>query len=207
MPLALDLFCGAGGASMGLHQAGFEVIGVDIEPHCSYPFTFVQADATRPPFDLARFDFVWASPPCQRFSRGTPESHRARHPDLIEPIRCQLAASGALTCIENVPGAPIRGDLILDGDMFGLGTHRQRWFELNFFTLAPPPNPRFGPLSRPGAVTVAGGGGRRHGNVAAWKSAMGIDWMSRCDLREAIPPAYGEFIGRAALRCLTRRAA
>src|SRR6266705_2652317 len=102
-PTALDLFCGAGGASMGLHRAGFDVTGVDVRPQPRYPFAFVQADALDLPFDLQQFDFVWASPPCQHYTivfRGQ-EHRRARHPALVAPVRA-LIARAPMSVIENV---------------------------------------------------------------------------------------------------------
>lgn len=128
---ALDLFCCAGGAGMGLHRAGFEVVGVDIENKTRYPFEFHQADALT--FPLDGFDFIWASPPCQAFTYANNIDAKGKHLNLIPPIRARLAASGAVTCIENVPGAPIRADLVLDGTMFPeLRVIRRRHFELNF---------------------------------------------------------------------------
>ncbi len=211
---ALDLFCGAGGASMGLHRAGFDVTGVDIRKQPRYPFRFVQADATEPPLDLCGFDFIWASPPCQRFSLAT----RCRpgvfenHPDLIAPIRRMLVASGAEWCIENVPLAPVRPDLVLTGDMFGLRTYRRRHFELSFFALAPNWGSPFGPESRPGTFTIAGHTGNsslktrkagvNRGTKADWQGAIGIEWMSVAEMAESVPPAYSDFIGRAAKRAI-----
>jgi DNA (cytosine-5)-methyltransferase 1 len=206
---ALDLFCGAGGASMGLHHAGFDVTGIDVKPQRRYPFRFVQADATRPPFDLAEFDFIWASPPCQRFVHLTRvNGWQDDHPDLIQPIR-DLLAGHPLTCIENVATAPIRNDLILDGSMFGMNTWRKRTFELSFFVLGPARGKRFGPVTRPGSVSVCGhtggayrsryGGWAKNGSIAAWRAAMGIDWMVAEEMADAIPPVYAEFIARAAL--------
>src|SRR6266851_7296325 len=141
-PRALDLFCGAGGTTKGLQRAGFHVTGVDIKRQPRYcGDAFVQADALRPPFDLSRFDFIWASPPCQAFSAST-ISHRLlgkEYPDLIAPVRLMLAESGAVTVIENVVGAPIRPDIRLDGTMFeGLRVVRERWFECSFYALRPP---------------------------------------------------------------------
>jgi DNA (cytosine-5)-methyltransferase 1 len=216
-PSALDLFCGAGGATSGLQLAGFHVTGVDLRPQPRYVGdAFVQADVLRLPLDLRNFDFVWASPPCQRFSVMTAcRGSRDDHPDLIEPTRRLLEESGALFAIENVRAAPIRPDVVLTGCMFGLSTYRRRHFETNFFILAPPWGSPFGPESRPGAVTVAGhSGGRyrrrnghrgeapRNGDGAAWRAAMGIDWMTNAEIAEAIPPAYAEFIARAALAYL-----
>ncbi len=135
-PTCLDLFCGAGGVSMGLHRAGFDVVGVDNRPQRRYPFPFVQADALRPPFDLSRFDLIWASPPCQRYTRiwnGLDEK-RQRYPDLIDPVR-HMMRGYAMTVIENVIGAPIRPDIVLTGAQFDLPIVRDRVFELVGFSV------------------------------------------------------------------------
>lgn len=210
---ALDLYCKAGGASMGLHRAGFEVVGVDIEPQPNYPFEFHQADALT--FPLEGFDFIWASPVCKRWTDGA----RARmakggfeYPDQIAPTRRRLEACGGLWVIENVIKAPIRGDLILHGHMFGLKVIRRRKFELSWdaFHLVPP-LPRG--LLREGFVCVVGHGtpkgvremGLPDYTAAQVRDAMGIDWMTRDELSQAIPPAYGEHIGGAAMAELEAR--
>jgi len=210
-PRALDLFCGAGGAAMGLHRAGFDVVGVDIRKQPRYPFAFVQADALAPPFDLASFDFIWASPPCQAYSLSSHSQRQAGrvYPDLVEPTRQLLATAPCPTVIENVPGAPIRPDLKLDGTMFAdLKVVRERWFECEkFFTLRPGTDRWPGICIRGGFYSVTGHDGssrlRKSGGprntVAAWRDAMGIDWMIRDELTQAIPPAYAEFVGRAAI--------
>jgi DNA (cytosine-5)-methyltransferase 1 len=211
-PRALDLFCGAGGASMGLHRAGFDVTGVDIRPQPRYPFKFVRSDALDPLVDLGKFDFIWASPPCQHWSSGTMPNRRKLHLDLIPQTRAMLAGRRTKTCIENVPRAPLIDPLVLTGAMFGLNTYRRRHFELNFACFEPiSRGRRFGPLSRAGSVSVVGepsnlicrrkadGTRASKGSITAWRSAMGIDWMRGPELTQAIPPCYAEFIGRAAL--------
>ena len=148
-PLAIDLFCGAGGAGMGLHRAGFDVIGVDIKPQPRYPFPFIRGDALNPPLDLRRAAFIWASPICQAHTsmRGMWNGREKRglepHQDLIPQTRALLIGSGRPYCIENVPGAPLRATIMLCGTMFGLGTkngaelQRHRWFETSFMLLQP----------------------------------------------------------------------
>ena len=203
-PLALDLFCGAGGAGMGLHRAGFDVIGVDVRPQPRYPFRFVQGDALRPPFDLSIFDLIWASPPCQRYTMAQNAAKNAdAHPDLVLPVRVMLRASGVPYVIENVVGAPLENPATLCGLAFGLKIKRHRLFETSFFMMTPPCPSHdedyyviFGHEVRNRRKGVAAG---RKNKIAEGRAAMGIDWMTRGELSEAIPPAYSEFIGRAAL--------
>ena len=199
----LDLFCGAGGAAVGYSRAGFdEIVGVDIRPQPNYPFRFVQADALEPPVRLEDFDLVHASPPCQRFSVAASIWGNAEtHPDLVEPTRRLVA--GHPHVIENVPGAPIRRDVVLCGSMFPeLAVRRHRLFETStpWVVLTPPCE-----HSRP-KYTVFGHTVQRLGHreddsnrerqsIDTGRKAMGIDWMNRDELSEAIPPAYTRFIG------------
>ena len=212
-PLALDLFCGAGGAAMGLHRAGFDVIGVDNRPQAHYPFQFVQGDALRPPFDLSRFDFIWASPPCQAYSVATGAA-RARgivYPDLVAATRALLKAAHIPYTIENVPGAPLGHHVTLCGGMFGLRTYRHRLFETSWVMFQPEHPSHTVPAANKHrkAAERAGHNLTVTGDAGTWlgKIAMGIDWMTGNELSQAIPPAYSEFIGRAALQYINARAA
>ncbi len=220
MRQALDLFCGVGGASVGLARAGFEVTGVDIRPQPRYPFRFIRADALAPPLCLHDFALIWASPPCQAFSAANAAARaagRVHHPNLIPAVRRMLGLARALTVIENVPFAPLRPDLILDGTMFpALRVVRRRWFETSWWPgLAPPSRIRRGMIAA-GYSCVAGGGRSNHAPVAAnaWHTteararAMGIDWpATRDEVAQAVPPAYAEFIGRSAAAVLDQRGA
>lgn len=223
-PLLLDLFCGAGGAAMGYHRAGFDVVGVDIKPQPSYPFEFWQGDAiellTRlidcdPPWSFGRgrpltdFDAIHASPPCQAYSAmRTNWNARKDHPDLLPPTRERLQASGLPWVIENVPGAPMASMVMLCGSAFGLGTgeyqlRRHRWFEVFGAWFMSPPCQHRGPV-----IGIYGDHGRdrrrkegygRYFTLDERKEAMGIDWMARDELDLAIPPAYTEYIGQQLL--------
>jgi DNA (cytosine-5)-methyltransferase 1 len=197
-PRLLDLFCGAGGAAVGYHRAGFDVVGVDINPQPRYPFEFVQADAMTFPFD--GFDVIHASPPCQDHS-SLVSLHGPHGTGWMLPgTRTRLSTQSAPWVIENVPGAPMRADYRLCGCMFGLpGLRRDRWFETSWhgFELRPP---CYHPDQ---TITVAGHGadgryyreGQSVPDVTTWRRAMGIDWMTQAELAQAIPPAYTEYIG------------
>lgn len=230
-PLLLDLFCGAGGAARGYRDAGFDIVGVDIEKQPRYPYKFYQVDAVKYLHDLIDcgeihfVDAIHASPPCQGYS-----TTRGLHPDreypmLIEPVRDALKASGKPYVIENVPGAPLIDPVVLCGSHFGLtawwgnngrvGLRRHRLFETSF------------PVADPGkhdhslrAITVTGHGGptmlanpngtprlRGKGYSAASREAMGIHWMKRPELSESIPPAYTRYVGKHLLEALTRKVA
>lgn len=208
----LDLFCKAGGAAMGYHRAGFEVIGIDIEPQPNYPFEFLRGDVLELPSRFfLDFDAIHASPPCQGYSTKTPDA--SKHPRLIVPTRVLLEQSGLPYVIENVDGAKnyMLNPKRLCGSSFGLDVRRHRWFETNW-SFEPLPcdhawqTPRFdvydhGKWYKARTVPVFGAGGgkaREH-----WSAAMGIDWMTDPELSEAIPPAYSEYIGEQLMDFLT----
>lgn len=211
-PRLLDLFCGAGGCSVGYHRAGFDVVGVDLHPQKNYPFAFHQADALT--FPLDGFDAIHASPVCKLWSQVTRTARvdLSTYPNQIPLIRHRLIEAGVPYVIENVPEAPLIDPIVLCGSMFDLDVKRHRVFEANW----PLSDhhwpcrhriwaPRFHPArsdrkKRPGTlasvITVAGhGNDGPGGRVADWRAAMGIDWMTRDELAQAIPPVYTEFIG------------
>ena len=194
----LDLFCGAGGSAVGYHRAGFdEIVGVDMKFQKRYPFQFVQADAMTYPLD--GFDVIHASPPCQAFTIAR-VIHGREHADLLTPTRARLVAHGGRWVIENVPGAPMRPHIVLCGSIFGEPRlKRHRWFE---FDGVPPLNLLPTCAHAKQVVSVFGHGGHVYHGVAEWREVMGIDWMSRDELAQAIPPAFTEFIGRQLLEHL-----
>jgi hypothetical protein len=211
-PRLLDLFCGAGGAAMGYHRAGFEVVGVDINPQPHYPFEFHQADAMTYP--LEGFDAIHASPPCQKFSitanLARAQGKKASEVDLLTPIRPLLEATGLPYVIENVKGAPLRDPLTLCGSTFGLGVRRHRLFESNIAFLGSGPC-RHQEQGRPIGIYYSIGdeipqGGKTAASLEEGQAAMGIDWMTWKELKEAIPPAYTEWIGRQLLAAIGRAA-
>lgn len=219
---ALDLFCGAGGAAMGLHRAGFDVTGIDIKPQPRYPFRFIQADALAPPVRLEDFDLVWASPPCQAFTQmsarwrgsgGKADSHL----DLLTPTLAWLRGQEVQFVVENVVGARkhMGPHFLLHGGMFDLAVHRPRLFASNFFVMVPRARKAVDPIG----VYGRRGDGRclfRRKDVNGVESiqraarspeeacaAMGIDSAMDWDgVREAIPPAYSHHIGTYARMAL-----
>jgi DNA (cytosine-5)-methyltransferase 1 len=216
-PRLLDAFSGAGGCGRGYQLAGFHVVGVDIKPQPRYAGDeFVQGDA----LEFIRehgheFDCIHASPPCHRYSvlRHAAEQKGTNQPDLVDPTREALQATGRPYVIENVPGAPLRHSIVLCGSMFGLGSNgrqlrRHRLFETSFPILQPQC------LHEGEAIGVYGGGptgrytfgngakkdyynrrGGYQGTVAEKREAMGIDWMNASEINLAIPPAYTLFLG------------
>lgn len=195
----LDLFCGAGGAGMGYSRAGFDVTGVDIKSQPHYPFRFILGDALEYCREHgAEYDAIHASPPCQHYSSMQHiKKNKNKWPDLVDPIRQLLIASGKPFVIENVVGAPLRIDLLCCGSMFGLGMIRHRIFESNV------PMPLLMPTCHHDNMYDPWHWGNRQREEMA--AGMGIDWgMTREEVREAIPPAYTEFIGAQLLAYLNR---
>lgn len=197
----LDLFCKAGGAGMGYARAGFEVIGVDIEPQKHYPFEFVRAEALSYALSNGwKFDAIHASPPCQAHSVITPD--KSKHVDLIPHTRFVLKTLGVPYVIENVPGArkALHNPIMLCGRDFDLKVYRHRYFESNVPLSPPCPHlphhdntPRAGHgVSSKGFVSVTG----HISGIDYCRMAMGIDWMTSAELVQAIPPAYTEHIGQ-----------
>lgn len=203
-PRIADLFCGAGGMARGLQRAGFYVVGVDLSPQPNYAGDeFVQADALT--FPLDGFVAVHASAPCQAFTvYGNNRGHvKQDHPNLIPQTRGKLIASGLPYVIENVPGAPLLDPIRLCGTSFAeLEVRRHRIFEANWpLTGLPCDHGRLTERKYPGSSNRPNG--RTVCNVGEWRvplaqqqAAMGIDWMTVPELSQAIPPAYGEHIGR-----------
>lgn len=225
-PLALDLYCGAGGATLGLTRAGFDVEGVDIVRQPNYPIgrgiSFVQRDALSIPREyLRQFDLIWASPPCQAHTAMRMMHNAKKHADLIAPTRAIVRASGALFVIENVVGSPLIDPVTLCGTMFGLGIdgaelRRHRLFETNF----PLQKLACNHGAQSAVIGVYGGHvrnrKRRVGSHARGvadfspddgRTAMGIAHMTLAELSEAIPPAYAEYIGLAARQAMMLRRA
>ena len=215
-PRLLDLFCCAGGAGRGYADAGFEVVGVDIDPQPNYPFEFHQADAIEFVRDHGHeFDAVHASPPCQTFSR-TKTLHSNEHPDLIKPTRDALVASGKPWVIENVVGAPLIDPIKLSGQHFNMTAPdvdgvplklvRHRLFESNIL-LRVPDSFHANRHIQTASIYGAGGGwtprhrdnpDRRGGYIPhtdVIKKLLGIDWMTKHEMSQSIPPVFTEWVG------------
>ena len=203
---------------MGYYRAGYDVVGVDINPQRHYPFEFRRADALEFCAKYAHhFDAIHASPPCQRYSAASKRwNGRAEtHPDLVAPTRERLMASGLPYIIENVPGAPLLDPVRLCGSAFGLGVQRHRLFESNLPLRGTACDHEAMPLKydiydhgrwyKSRVAHVYGhGGGKSKGD---WPEAMGIDWMTNAEMAQAIPPAFTEYLGRQVLAHVEERVA
>lgn len=232
-PRIVDLYCGAGLVADGLIAAGFEVIGVDIEPQPRYPAPFVLADALAQEGLLRWADAVWASPPCLRATSLNASARREEaahnmpsrdHPDLIPPTRRMLKASGLPYVIENVVGADLHDPVRLNGFMFGLGIEvagaryhlkRDRLFEANFplaalpFTAAKPVVGVYGGHVRVRAKAAGGRGTIDFPGVtdktALMREAMGVDRpLTGAEVSQGIPPIYARHVGGQLLAHLNR---
>ena len=207
-----DLFCGAGGAAMGLHRAGFDVTGWDIKTGLAYPFKRRIQNALDA--DLSGFDFVWASPPCQAHSalrNCRPE--KKEYECFIERTRAKLVAWGGPYIIENVPGAPLRDTVQLCGSAFDLRVRRHRIFESNIQLQGT----ACYHAHQGQPMDVSGNGGQRvnrreydHGGglckpktIREAQDAIGINWMNRAEIAQAIPPAYSAFLGRQIINAMS----
>ncbi|MEU2622202.1 SAM-dependent methyltransferase [Streptomyces sp. NPDC007157] len=208
-PRLLDLYCCQGGAAKGYTDAGFEVTGVDKDPQPRYPYRFVQADAIA--FVLehgAEFDVIHASPPCQHDS-DCQRIQGNTHPDLIAPTRAALESTGRPWVIENVRGAlpKLHRPVMLCGPMFAVATYRHRYFEAGGGFRLPqlPHSDHTVPQAKMGRPVPPGHYGQFVGNfsgVALARRMMGVGWMNRDGIRECIPPAYAQWIGRGFLAAL-----
>lgn len=197
---------------MGYYLAGFRVVGIDIANQPHYPFEFHQADAMTYP--LEGFDVIHASPPCQGYSCASVAHRKAgkEYPLLIPAVRDRLKRLGKPFVIENVERSPIDG-IKLCGTMFGLGVFRHRLFESNVLLFCPDHPYHDGFIGDGKYFSVAGGAGRwkswgkvfrdvSKGTADQWRKAMGIEWMTRNEIKESIPPAYTEWIGRQLMEAL-----
>lgn len=220
----LDLFSGAGGSARGYRAAGFHVTGVDVMDQSHYGGDeFIQGDVMEVLTEvgyLRQFDAIHASPPCKVHTRLKPFSG-TQHRDLVPQTRDALISSGRPYVIENVPGCPLHNPVTLCGSMFGLGVRRHRLFEVNWSLPQPKCRHSEQVENSPGYMVARYHSGKREdhwspvvgiygrgqglgrGENLLWQQAMGIDWMTKDEMAQAIPPAYTEHIGKALIEELS----
>ena len=219
----LDLFGCAGVGADGYAAAGFEVTSVDLNAAAlrHNPHAATVGDALEVLADtdyLAGFDAIHASPPCQAYS-VTRHSHDTAHPELLGPVLDLLRAQDLPWIVENVPGAPMPGALVLCGSEFGLtawdpasqrhvALKRHRLF-LASFDLWGAGGCTCAADRAAGRIACVYGGGstdRRHArevrrggytpSPSVARALMGVDrpvpWKY---LTQAIPPAYTQHLG------------
>lgn len=209
-PKLLDLYCKAGGASMGYYRAGFDVTGIDIVNQRKYPFKFIQADVKDILKDhkfLKSFDAIAASPPCQLFSQTKhlrdAQSRQTKKINMIPETIEGLMMSGKPWIVENVEGAPFNKPVQVCGSAFGMKIRRHRLFESNIHLVGTSCYHK----EQDKVVGIYGqlrdqipGGGRTANSLEEAREVMGIDWMPWTSLVEAIPPNYTEFLGKQLIR-------
>jgi DNA (cytosine-5)-methyltransferase 1 len=222
----LDLFCGAGGSAVGYHRAftaaglDVDITGVDVAPQPHYPFAMRVADAMT--FPLRGYDFIHASPPCQEHTTGSaPAKAKGKVYEtgwMLGAMRQRLYRLSVPWILENVNNAPMRHPVMLCGSMFGLRVIRHRLFDSSH--LLYPPS---GCHHTKDMVGVYGNhvyaigtysdkwkprksGRRRPAEypLSVANAAMGIDWMNWTEIRQAIPPAYTEWLGAQIAQVLMR---
>lgn len=207
--IVVDICCKAGGCSKGFADAGFRVVGVDIETQPNYPYEFYCDNG----FDfLSRhgrdFDLISVSPPCQKYSKSTQQWRKAGkvYPDLIASFRELLIKTGKPYVIENVPGAPLINPIFLNGAMFGLFVHRPRFFECSFpvaqlvMPIVPKPVKMGRPVKDGDYIQPVG----HFSGVAYARKQMQIDWMTQEELTQAIPPMYTKYIAKQFLKTFAK---
>ena len=207
----LDLFCGAGGAAVGYHRAGFtDITGIDIKPQPRYPYKFIQADALEYLREHGKeYDVIHASPVCKGYSQLSGLWQDREYPDDISVLRELLIATGKPYVIENVVGAPLKDYVMLCGSMFGLRVYRHRLFECNPPILISPGACNHWAKASGNNATI--NGKRVTPNLADFdiltitghdfilsdaRIAMGIDWMQQSEISQAVPPVYTEWVGK-----------
>lgn len=197
-PRLLDLYAGAGGSAEGYRRAGFDVVGVDHKPMPRYPFVIIKSDVLDVLADLdflRSFDVIHASPPCQAWSRATAwTGDRAKHPKLIAVTRVRLLMAGVPYVIENVQEArrELRNPIMLCGTQFGLGLQSHRYFEVHpqITGMLPPCHHRSTDASRDHGCKQP---------ESVFRDALGCEWMTAKEARQAIPPAYTQWLGERLL--------
>lgn len=189
-----------GGAAWGYYSVGFDVEGLDNKPQPRNPFPVIQADIVDFLWyaDLTKYDVIHVSPPCQAKSE-TQRLQGNDHPWLVPAVREALIASGKPYVIENVVGSDLIDSIMLCGAMFGLRTYRHRLFESNIPLISPSHPEHVARQTKMGRPVQDGEFmhivGNFHG-ADLGREIMKMPWATRDGLREAIPPAYTECIGR-----------
>jgi DNA (cytosine-5)-methyltransferase 1 len=205
----LDLFCGAGGSAQGIadicskYKIAYEILGIDIKDQPNYPFKFLKANLEL--FDPTELkfkpNFIWASPPCQKFSVGSAwmRNKGKEYADLIDLTRDWISYYNRPSVIENVVSAPIRDDLMLCGQMFRKKIYRHRKFEISGFDVKKKNHLKHDTRKSIGyeIFSIAGHG---KGSLKQWQQAMGIKWMNKDELTQAVPPVYSRYIFEQFLR-------